>query len=180
MNRTHTLKAFSILESYTVLCIVAILMLIAIPEYNQILMREERELTLERLETAIEFAKQEAYRREKTVSLCASLNQKTCHKGSWTRGFMVVAETDILQIYPKLQYGTLHFDQFGQYLNFKPNGSSINNGTFTYCPKNLDEKEANALIMNKAGRTYRPINRNILGIYEKQEGTPEAKPLTCR
>ena len=180
------LRGFTILEFYTALGIIAILLLIAIPEYNHILMREERELTFERIQTAINIARQEAFLRGKTITICPSeLN------GSWTHGFMVYepnfnrSSLDPAQIilrYPSLRFGKLDFKHFGQNLNIAPDGMTSNVGSFIYCPNtgNEKEKEADALIINKAGRTYRPIKRNIMGIYETKEGTTEATPLSCR
>ena len=101
MIRLNTLKGFSILELYTAISIISILVFMAIPEYGLWLMRAERDMTLERIQSAIEFAKQEANLREKTISICPSRNQKTCHKGSWTQGFMVFENVLSHKSYPQ-------------------------------------------------------------------------------
>ena len=182
-------EGFSLVETCMVLLIFALLSSMAILSFNQILMRQEREQSLQNLETAIEYAKQEAISRKTVVSICGSYNQKTCHSNNWSSGFIIFenefSESDpkpnrILHIFPGVQYGKLYFEQWGRNLNFYPNGRTDNVGTFTYCPKNKDRREADGLVINKAGHTYRPVLDKNLNLKIKQAGTPEARPLTCR
>ena len=181
-------RGFSILELCTVFLILGFLTAFAIPAFSQFLMREERTRVLDRIQAAIEFAKQEAFARAKTITVCASINHRTCYASDWSAGFIII-ETDeqlphfasnLLYAFPKLQHGKLNFDQFGTYLNITADGMTINNGTFVYCPKNGDRREADALIINNATRTYRPIQKNRLGILLKNVGTAEETPLSCR
>ncbi len=181
-------RGFSILELCTVILILGVITMLAGPTFSQFLMREERTLVLDRLKMAIEFAKQEAFIRATTITVCASINHKTCHANDWSAGFIVIEKDaelpnmskNLLYVFPKLQYGKLHFDQFGTYLNVTPDGMTLNNGTFIYCPKNGDRREADALIINNASRTYRPTQKNPLGIWLKNAGTAEESPLSCR
>lgn len=185
-------RGFSVLELCTVVLMLGIITTFAIPSFTQFLMRAERAMVLDRLQAAIEYAKQEAFVRGKTITICGSINHRTCQPDDWSAGFIVI-ETDehfprfsskILYIFPKLQHGKLHFDQFGTNVNITADGMTINNGTFTYCPKNAhrnaDRREADALIINNASRTYRPTQKNSQGILLKNVGTPEEEPLTCR
>lgn len=209
-NNFYHLQGFSLLEFLTVLMITVVLLTISIPNFNKFLMREERETALCRLTAAIDFAKQEAIFRGKTVTLCSSQNNKTCTDShNWSNGYIAVIEKtkaaerkafertttvttsmekpEILQVFAGVKYGYLHFNHFGpQHLHILPNGMTENNGTFTYCPKNADAKEADGVIINKAVRSYRPTRRNSLGILLKEEKTKEgeykkdATPLACQ
>ena len=151
-------------------------------------MRQEREAVLERLQTAIEYAKQVAFLKDKTITLCAiGPYPLECRLNDWSAGFMVVEFkpgdkkiTQILQIFPSISYGKLYFEQFGQHLNIQTEGTTVNVGTFIYCPHNKDPREAEALVINKAGRIYRVATRNRLGMLLKNAGTPEVNPITCR
>lgn len=181
-------RGFSALELCIVILMLSVITTFAIPSFTQFLMRAERAMVLDRLQAAIEYAKQEAFVRGKTITICGSINHRTCQPKDWSAGF-IIFETDeqlphfpakILYMFPKLQHGKLHFEQFGTNLNITADGMTINNGTFTYCPKNADRREADALIINNATRTYRPIQRTSRGILLKNVGTPEEEPLTCR
>jgi Tfp pilus assembly protein FimT len=181
-------RGVSILELCTVILILSIITTLAIPAFSQFLMREERSMVVDRLKAAIEFAKQEAFVRGKTITVCGSINHRTCHPNDWSAGFIIIEmdeqfphfPANILHVFPKLQHGKLNFDQFGTYLNITADGKTINNGTFIYCPKNGDRREADALVINNAARIYRPIQKNSLGILLKNAGTAEETPLTCR
>jgi prepilin-type N-terminal cleavage/methylation domain-containing protein len=184
-------KGFSLLELITVLLIVGIFMSIATANFDHFFMRQERELALHRIQSAIYYAQQEAASRGKTVTVCGSHDHKKCVTDNWTNGFMVVIQQEqtnnpskesleILQVFQGLKYGQLYFDHFGKHLNIQPDGMTINLGTFTYCPRNRDRREADALIINRVCRTYRPIERNSLGVLVKNEGTTTATPLSCR
>lgn len=194
------LAGFSVLELITVITIIGLMFGIAIPNYHKFLMREERSLALHRLATAIDFAKQEAITRGKIVVVCSSVDGKTCSSShNWTNGYIVGIERkksdkdkiqslngetavfEVLQVFSGIRFGYLHFNQFGkQHLHLQPNGMTDNNGTFTYCPKNGDAKEADGLIINHAARSYRPKERNVLGVLLKKEGTEDAEPLVCQ
>jgi type IV fimbrial biogenesis protein FimT len=182
-------RGFSLLELCTVLFIIAIIAGVGVPRLTLFLMREEREIVLDRLQAAIEYTKQEAFSRKKTLILCGSINHQTCHAKGWSEGFILIEPNPdpnipkphkILQIFPKLQYGSLKFSAFGTHLNIRPDGTTINNGTFSYCPNNKDAREADALIINKASRTYRATIRNSRGILIKNFGTPQAEALSCQ
>ncbi len=181
-------RGFSVLELCTVVLILSVISTFAIPAFTRFLMHEERAMTLDRLQAAIEYAKQEAFIRGKNIRVCASINHRTCHDSDWSAGFIVLEmdedfpdfSSKILYVFPKLQHGKLRFDQFGTHINITAEGMTLNNGTFTYCPKDPDKREADAVILNKATRTYRPIQKNHQGILLKNAGTALEEPLSCR
>lgn len=181
-------RGFSLLELCTVILILSFLTTFAMPTFSEFLMREERTMVLDRIQAAIEFAKQEAFAHAKTITICASINHRTCHANDWSAGFIIIEideqlprfHSNLLYVFPKLQHCKLNFEQFGTYLNITADGMTINNGTFIYCPKNGDRREAGALVVNNATRTYRPTEKNRLGILLKNVGTAEEMPLSCR
>lgn len=180
----------TILELIVVIFIMAILSVIAIPNYKHFMMHQEREATLNTLKTLIEYGKNEAFHQNKTITLCVSADGRHCSRGFGAT--VLVFENDaghahprpntLLQTQGQLQYGQLVFTGFAHdhaSLNINANGLTHNNGSFTYCPKNGDSREADALIINKASRSYRPTVRNSLGILLKEEGTGRREPLSC-
>lgn len=138
-------------------------------------MREERRISIQDLQNAIEFAKTEAFRNHQTITLCMSVDQKTCVTGKGN-GHIIFINPDkgaqpkpgnILATGGYLSHGTLEFKCFGNNrsaLDIEPDGFTYNNGHFCYCPKNLNAKEADGLIINNAARSYQSSNRDIFGI----------------
>lgn len=180
-------SGFSLLELNTVIIVLATLTFLMLPTFKQFLMRQERAAILEHLQTAIEYAKQEAFFKNKIITLCAIDSSLECRMKDWSTGFIAFEWDEenkkikrILQTFPGVVYGKLHFEQFGYHLNIEADGTTMNVGTFIYCPRNKDPQEAEALVINKAGRFYRVIARNNLGILLKNAGTPEVSPITCR
>lgn len=181
-------QGFCLLELNTVIAIVVMPMLLTLPNFKQSMMRQERVVLLERLHTAIEYAKQEAFYRRKTITLCAIYaHSQECRSKDWSAGFILFEfnprhkkTKQALHSFPPIIYGKLHFEQFGKHLNIEADGTTINVGTFIYCPHNKNPREAEALVINKAGRVYRVTARNKLGMLLKNAGTPEENPITCR
>jgi len=183
-------NGYSLIELMIVISIMGISLTFAVSNFNQSFMREERTLTLDRLKTAIEYAKLEAFIRGKTITLCGSTDNKTCSSKDWSKGYIIFENPEqeihpkfeqILQVFSGLHFGRLYFESFGpQNLNIFANGTTINLGAFTYCPKNRDNREAEALIINQACRTYRPTEKNILNVFIKHPNSPHAIPLSCR
>ena len=105
-------RGFSILELCTVFLILGFITTFAVPAFSQFLMREERAIVLDRIKAAIEFAKQEAFARAKTITVCASINHRTCHANDWSAGFIILEMEEqlphfpskILYSFPKLQF----------------------------------------------------------------------------
>lgn len=180
-------QGFTILELCIALSILSFLLWLGCCELSHCLMRVEREMVLGRLKMAIEQAKAESFFRNQTISICPSRDQKTCNSHDWAQGFIVFVNTGekkpkvgkVLQAYPKLRFGRLNFDGFGSHLfYYRPKGSATN-GTFTYCPLNRNQREAEALIVNKAGRTIRVNHARAYHLNPNFTHTEEM-PLTCR
>lgn len=173
-------QAFTLLEFMVVITIVCALAFLSVIGIEKTLMRNERECVLNTLETSIEYAKNEALRSGKKISLCLSPDKRVCYPDKGT-SFIVYAEEGILETSLTLQYGELRSSNFGNdVLTLEPDGRTLNNGSFLYCPKNRDAREGGALILNQAGRIYRPRTRNAEGVLILLEGTPEARALSCR
>lgn len=183
-------QGYSYLELCTVIAIIAILFGFGVPTFYQTLMRQERELVLGQLQMAIDYARQEALIRHKTVTICSSINQKTCIQEyhlieNWSNGFIIVensknpltpASQNILKVFPGTCYGKLYFKRFRQHLIIKTNGATLNDGSFYYCPLKYEQREVDGLIINKGGRTYRPIKHPTLGIPLKNS---DDDPFVC-
>jgi len=183
-------RGFSLLEVCIVIFILGSILALGLPQLDRFLMHEERELVLDRIKTAIDYAKQEAFARGATIVLCSTSNQITCtSQTNWSSGFMILEknkeessplQAKILQVFQGTKYGRIHFNAFGSHDLIIQSDGSTNNGTFSYCPKNRDASEGAALVINKAGRVYRPIKKNERGIIILNLETTEETSLFCR
>lgn len=89
---------FTLIEILVVLAIVGILVAMAVPSFNTMLMRRSVQGAADALVTDIRYARSEALRRSVRVSICslATGTQDTC-SGSpavWVNGWMVFIDTD--------------------------------------------------------------------------------------
>jgi type IV fimbrial biogenesis protein FimT len=187
-----TNKGFSIIELCAYLALVGIVLGMALPTFHQILMRTERRMIMERVHTAIALAKQQAFARNTTLTLCGSYDRRTCHPyKDWSRGFILIASPSdqnqntplmptLIRVFAGTRYGTLVFAQFSTHLQIKPDGHNERNGTFIYCPLDANRFEADALVINKASHLYKLEHRNIHGILLRDVGTPQEAPIHCR
>ena len=185
-----TNKGFSIIELCACLALLGIVLGMALPSFHRLLMHTERHMVMERVHSAIALAKQEAFARNTTLTLCGSYDQRTCHPHKdWSRGFILIAAPSnqaalpipsLIRVFRGTRYGTLVFAQFSTHLQVAPDGHNERNGTFIYCPLDANRFEAAALVINKASRLYKLEHRNIHGILLRDVGTPQEAPIHCR
>lgn len=155
----------TLLETLLVISILSLLLLCSIPSLNQFLTRTEQEISLDRIKNAIEFAKNEAFRRNKTISLCPSHNKSSCTYGdNWAAGFILFenpnrntqpANGTISQVFSGAQYGKIIYTAIGNQLNIHADGSTTNIGSFIYCPKDRNAIKPKALVLNWVARVYK-------------------------
>lgn len=162
----YTQHGLTLFELVTSLLIIACICSFAIPPLHTFLMRQERELLLDNLKTAIYYAQNEALKQGKTIILCGRSKTNTCDPNQWTNGFLVTdnEQAHIFAHFPSISFGTLKLDAMRSYLAFEANGTTNKtNGMFSYCPKHHDSTEAKTLIVNDAGRPYLNGNKNRRG-----------------
>lgn len=92
---------FTVLELMIIILIITTVFLLAIPHLQFFLIKQDRENTLYNLMLAIQLAKTEAYKHNKTIIICGSNNQRTCHHNETlglTTGFIVkLSEQETLE-----------------------------------------------------------------------------------
>ncbi len=185
-----TNKGFSIIELGACLALVGIVLGMALPSFHHLFMRTERRMMMARIHAGIALAKQQAFARNTTLTLCGSYDRRTCHPyQDWSRGFILIANPSnqsplpiptVIRVFAGTRYGTLVFAQFSTHLQIKPDGHNESNGTFIYCPLDANRLEAEALVISKASRLYALSHRNIHGVLLKHVGTPQETPIQCR
>jgi type IV fimbrial biogenesis protein FimT len=139
------------------------------------------------LYTSLYLARSEAVKRNQTVTICKSSNALTC-TGDWSSGWLMFEDVDgdgnldsgedVITAQSGITGYTLTWAAFGStsYIRFYKNGmTSSHNGTFKYCPEDLDVKYATAVIVSKTARIRVAKDTNQNGIREDASGND----LTC-
>ncbi|WP_439136043.1 GspH/FimT family pseudopilin [Pseudomaricurvus sp.] len=123
---------FTLIELIVVMAIAAILLLVAVPSYQNMIEKNNVESAQEALARSIALARQEAISRNTTVSVCRSADGASCAAaGEWNQGWIVFLDNDssgtagvvnaaeeILRVYQSIPanyglQGSAAFVQFG-------------------------------------------------------------------
>lgn len=159
---------FSTIELLITFTILLIISLAAVPQFKLFLAQQDQLLLLDRLKNSIEFARQEAFHRRKTITLCGSTTQISCSaQAEWSSGFIIFEnpnkewqpeEKNILGYFPGTRYGKLYFTATGNQLHIQANGQTTNIGSFIHCSNQASIKP-NGWVINWAARSY-PLDEN--------------------
>lgn len=135
----------------------------AISPFSSFMAQQDQVIVLDRLKNAIEFARQQAFQRHTTITLCASTTQNSCSaQTEWSSGFIVFENPDrewqpvdknILGYFPGTRHGKLYFTASGNQLHIQSNGQTTNIGSFIHCPKSASVKPK-GWVVNWAARSY--------------------------
>lgn len=84
-------KAFTLIELLVTLSVVAIVIAVAAPSFNQQIAHNRAAVLGDNLVSAINLARYEAIKRSGRVSICASNDGLAC-AGLWTNGYMIFVD----------------------------------------------------------------------------------------
>ena len=90
MNKVHA-AGFTLIELMMTLVVLAILLTVGVPSFNQILLNSRTAALANDLTSAVNLARAEAITRAELVSVCPSDDASTC-SGAWTDGWIVVVD----------------------------------------------------------------------------------------
>lgn len=86
-------KGFTIIELMVTLVVMGVVLGIAIPSFNQQLLNNNSLALGEELVSAVNFARGEAVKRARNVSICARSDSNTCGSSAdWNNGFIVFVD----------------------------------------------------------------------------------------
>lgn len=154
-DHTKNQKGFSLFEALIVLTIIIILIAVTVPNEKLFISKSQDEVMSQQLLRAIYLARSEAMTRSQTVTLCASVDDKTC-SGDWIQGYIIATNDQRISVYRNVtNQGMINWRTFPKgrkELTFLATGfTEIENGTFWYCP-NHDAKAQWAIVMSQSGR----------------------------
>ena len=113
-SRFNGLPAFSsvwqrgvtLLELMVAVAIVGITLSLALPSFNDLIERNRVVSTVNEMVGAMNLARSEAIRTNRTATFCASLDQATCG-GTWSDGWIAIADLDGDAVMDVLRTGTV-------------------------------------------------------------------------
>ncbi|WP_420475717.1 GspH/FimT family pseudopilin [Noviherbaspirillum sp. ST9] len=89
-------RGFTLVELMVTLAVVAVLLGIALPGFNNATLGTKLSTYANSLVASANMARSEAIKRNAAVTMCVSTDGATCTGGSWEEGWIVLAGTDVI------------------------------------------------------------------------------------
>ncbi len=181
-------RVYTLLELLICLTILMILFSASIPDFSHWKNRREADRIINEISTLINMTRSYAISNNIMMTLCRSDDGLAC-QGSWEQGSIIFSDENADHIVngndriffrtPALDItGTIKLRAFQnkQYLQMTPRGfTNYQNGNFTYCPANNDNKLAQQIILSLSGRVRFALDNDGDGIREDSKG----EALSC-
>ena len=158
-------SALTLLELLLTLAVVSILLLIAIPSTQHFIQRNHLVVDMQKIISALSFARTEAITRGEIVTFCPNNNNLQCGQ-DWSQGFLVFADKNanhqfekadaLLKVFAPLTKG-VHLSWQGfdskDYIQMQPVGfGNTSNGRFIYVPADHHLQNQRTIVVNRNGR----------------------------
>jgi len=179
---TRCQQGVTLIELMVVLAITSIVVGLAAPSLNELLIQNRVSAQISILGRAITLARTTAIFSNTVITLCRSKNHQNCN-GKWRDGIILFSDKnkdhqvtngdEVLATVNAFPTGDKIFwraFQNRQYLQMNPRGfTRYQNGTFTYCPKE-GLRFARAIILNATGRIRYSEDKDNDGVDEGANG----------
>jgi type IV fimbrial biogenesis protein FimT len=161
-------RGFSLLELLVSLSLISILSYWAVPTLKSAGRSSEASQFTQLLTRSLATARNRAVATGERVTLCASTNHRTCLK-HWRGEVSILVFTDRNRNYQLDSGDTLHHAQrlmlrhgeahwrgsLGRpYMRYRVDGSAVEYGRYSYCPRTGDPGAFRQLVVNRVGRAY--------------------------
>ena len=180
-------QGLTLVELMTSVSIAGILLTIALPNYQDFIIKMRVDNEISQLQRLLLMARNSAINEESTAILCPLDTNNTCN-GDWNAKLSIFIDFNnnqrfdsqneqIIVVKPPISRGDkLLYAKRRNKISFSAEGHlrGLSNGTFRYCPaSNL--KLARGIIIAVSGRFYLTRDQNNDGIEENRSG----KALVC-
>lgn len=142
-------RGFTLVELMVTIAVLVILLSIAVPSFKNVLLNNRVTVTAHSLHSAVVFARSEAVKLRKAVTLCSAKADKSdCDSSAdWTNGWLVKKDSEILKIWPSVQ--ELNITGSKKLLRFHGDGT----------PDDVEELEVSAADCSNGVKHLIKINR---------------------
>ena len=177
-------RGFTLLELIIVITIAALLVTMAVPGYQSLILRNRMSTAANELTSALNLARSEAIRRNRSTVVCKSSDGAGCGSAaaSWSEGWLVFVDDDndqsldntepVLRVHGAQpdDYALSLAGNFTDFVVYRSNGRSDTIGNFTLCKGNTVDN-ARLIMINRAGRVRLGSDNNGNGIPEDNSGS---------
>lgn len=158
---------FTLIELMVTIAVLAILLSVAIPNYQSMVLTNRMAAQANQVITALNYARSEAVKRGTTATVCSTSGGAACAGSTnWSTGWMVFADANgdgtvgageaVLRVWPALNTGnTLNAGDLNpERVTYTSTGFATGfNKTFRLCDTR-GKADARAIVINAMGRSY--------------------------
>lgn len=152
-------RGFTLIELMVTIAVLAILLTIAVPNFQTFVMNSRMASQTNDLITALSLARSEAVKRAANVTVCASSDGATC-TGGWEAGWIVHDSAgNVLRSYAALSGASTLTGSVNQVV-FRAAGATTlaASTTLTLCPPSPAVVQGRAIQIERTGRTrFAPV-----------------------
>lgn len=166
----HRMRGLTLLELMATILILASLALFAVPALQDLKAKTQATALGNHILEMVQLTRSTAINHGVTATLCPSLNSISCNK-KWKQGLIVFLDSNKdgkraedetivanLKELPEGAWIQWRAFQNPKYLQYLPSGRTNNhNGRFAYCPRDNNQRHAQEIIINKAGRARKAL-----------------------
>ena len=154
----------SLVELLVSLALAAILVSITVPSMKLFISKTRINTTTDEVYGSLMLARSEAIKRQRTVTLCSTLDNTTCDESNagWHHGWLIFtdeSEDGLLNGRDQLIHRVSDVSHLiaitwnrGFNIRFNSRGQTSQAGTFRVCDRNDDELDAKTIVISMTGR----------------------------
>jgi type IV fimbrial biogenesis protein FimT len=163
-------RGFTVIELMIVVGVVGILLAVGMPSLQETINSITTNSAAKTLVASLNYARSEAVKRGRTVSVCASDSGTDCAVNSWNDGWIVFVDENedadgaagsvdagdsVLRVYQGAGINILTFTDDMQQFDSQGFGLNTTMNTFLLCPEDLNSANAQSVELSITGRARR-------------------------